>query len=265
MTQLNYHLIEAKEAPYCLIFIHGMACDQEDWHEQVNHFSSVYSVLTIDLPGHGLSVPANSTQQWTMEALAKSLKELIDTLNIQTSFVIIGHSASVRIVIELYQLLKTRTHGLVLIDCGYQQWRDPNSKDWQKQIEHKGYLTWLKEFFEVKLGPYTPQPLRNTIMAKALSLDESIAKALFQNIITYDHEILAQRLKEIDIPILVLQASFYLQGIRNDNIQSEWLNLIKSTQPHATIKIFQQCGHWLMLQQPTDCNHYIAEFIDTLS
>lgn len=264
MKQLNYHLIGEKEATYCLVFIHGMACDQEDWYEQVRYFSLAYRVLTIDLPGHGLSVPADSEQQWTMQALAESLKILIDTLNIQQPFVIVGHSTSVRIAIELYQLLKSHTHGLVFVDCGYQKGRVSYLKDWKKQIEDKGYLTWLREFFGIKFGQYTSQTLRNAIMTKALNLDESIGKTLFPNIVGYDNEILPQRLKEIDIPILVLQASFYLQGIRNDKNQSEWLNLIQSTQPNAIIKVFSQCGHWLMLQQPTYCNNYIAEFIDTL-
>ena len=38
-----------------LLFIHGLGSSTRDWERQVEHFSSTYRVITVDLRGHGQS------------------------------------------------------------------------------------------------------------------------------------------------------------------------------------------------------------------
>ena len=42
------------EGSPALVFIHGWMCDQTFWSAQVEEFSTTNTVITIDLPGHGL-------------------------------------------------------------------------------------------------------------------------------------------------------------------------------------------------------------------
>src|SRR5690348_10214559 len=36
-----------------LVFIHGWSCDSNYWREQVPEFAKKYTVVTVDLAGHG--------------------------------------------------------------------------------------------------------------------------------------------------------------------------------------------------------------------
>jgi pimeloyl-ACP methyl ester carboxylesterase len=38
-----------------LLLVHGWACDENYWHAQLDALKSRYTVVTIDLAGHGAS------------------------------------------------------------------------------------------------------------------------------------------------------------------------------------------------------------------
>ena len=43
-----------------LVFVHGLACAHEDWHNQIDCFAPSHRVISLDLRGHGLSVGCTS-------------------------------------------------------------------------------------------------------------------------------------------------------------------------------------------------------------
>src|SRR6185503_15216252 len=36
-----------------VVFVHGWSCDRRYWREQVDHFAERFTVVTVDLAGHG--------------------------------------------------------------------------------------------------------------------------------------------------------------------------------------------------------------------
>lgn len=267
--QYIYHSEAGKEAsPVCLVFIHGMLCDHSNWALQIKYFSAQYKVIALDLPGHGES-SAKFDQQWDVTNLALEIKDFLLGLKLKRPLVIVAHSASVRIALELNYLLSQNIAGLVLLDCGYQATINPDIKLLSMALRQKGYALWLTEFFSRKFGPGT-QAQRDTILQAALKIDPKIGEALYLGAKIYDYYALEKCLRLTTVPVLVLQSSFYFKGklqlgTSAADVQSEWIDLIKSTLPKAQIRTLLQCGHWLMLQQPEACNQAIEQFVHGLS
>lgn len=267
MKHIHYRIAGKISSPICLVFIHGMLCDQSNWNAQIKYFKTHYQILTLDLPGHGQST-LKPYQQWDVVNLAMDLKQFLLGLNLQKKFVIIGHSASVRIALELNYLLEKDVAGLVLLDCGYQIISQPDARQWLASLRQKGYSTWLTQFFSSKFGP-SSQTMRDDMLQTALKLDPMIGESLYLNVKIYDYYAVEKSLKLTKVPVLVLQSSFYKNGqsqipASETEAQSEWLDLIKTTVPDAQIHILLDCGHWIMLQQPEICNRAIEQFIKPL-
>ena len=249
-----------------------MLGNSADWRAQVDHFRRNYSVIALDLPGHGqrtTSQPAE--QQWDIPNVAQDIITQITALAINQPIILIAHSLAVRIAIELGYLLKEQVTGLVLLDMGYQsspsitfQWLQKE----QKTIRTMGYNTWLQHFFDTKFGPTTPASLRQEIMKTAHAIDPSIGIALHLNTKIYDFYALEKTMRLINAPTLILQSSFYHQGTRQEIEAptippSDWLSLVKTALPNAQIKAIPNCGHWLMREQPELCNSMIEMFLKT--
>lgn len=268
MQPIHYSVSGKASSPVCLVFIHGMLCEQSNWINQIQYFKAQYQVLTLDLPGHGEST-SKPKQQWDVVNLASEIKQLLTGLTLNKPLVIVAHSASVRIALELNYLLAREVMGLVLVDCGYQTIFKPDTKQWLVDLRQKGYVTWLTQFFTSKFGVSMPA-LRETMLQNALDLDPVMGEAVYLAIKTYDYYALEKCLKLTTVPVLVLQSSFYKNGTlqfasSKTTVSSEWLDLIKATLPKAKIQIMPHCGHWIMLEQPDACNQAIEQFMQHLS
>jgi sigma-B regulation protein RsbQ len=72
-----------------LLFVHGSYIDQTYWEKQVKYFSPNYTVVTLDLPGHGKS--GTERTQWSTESFAKDVIAVIKKLDLK-NVILIGHS-----------------------------------------------------------------------------------------------------------------------------------------------------------------------------
>jgi pimeloyl-ACP methyl ester carboxylesterase len=67
---------------------------------------------------------------------------------------------------------------------------------------------------------------------------------------------LSKDLHKLEIPVLGLYGN-------RDNIVSPAQNrLLKQVIPHAEIELFQNSGHFIMLEEPEICVHRIKQFIN---
>lgn len=72
-----------------LLFVHGSYMDQSCWKSQVDYFSKHYTVVTLDLPGHGQS--GKDRTDWTMKGFGEDVNAVIKALDLK-NVILIGHS-----------------------------------------------------------------------------------------------------------------------------------------------------------------------------
>ncbi len=115
-----FHNFNNKQAHYtlcgtgpCVVLLHGFTEDAAIWDDYTHTLSKYFTVLTPDLPGHGMS------EHWdmphTMEEQAILIRELIDINGIE-SIVIIGHSMGGYIAMAFAEAYPAYLRGLCLLN-----------------------------------------------------------------------------------------------------------------------------------------------------
>lgn len=74
---------------FTLFFVHGSYIDRSYWRSQVDHFNPDYSVVTIDLPGHGKSQAKR--KHWSVQDYAFDVIAVVEQLELK-NVILIGHS-----------------------------------------------------------------------------------------------------------------------------------------------------------------------------
>lgn len=65
-----------------ILFIHGNSSCKEVFRHQFKEFSSSYRVVAFDLPGHGVSPNGNPHEDYSLEAYAEIVCDLVDQLKL---------------------------------------------------------------------------------------------------------------------------------------------------------------------------------------
>lgn len=95
-----------------VVFVHGWLGSSEDWRFQMPTTAIGFRAVAIDLPGFGLTAPADSCD---IVALSRSLAEFVEERNFE-KVVLVGHSMGSAVVLEAANRLENRVEGLVLVD-----------------------------------------------------------------------------------------------------------------------------------------------------
>ncbi len=72
-----------------LLFVHGSYIDQTYWKNQVSYFSPTYTVVTLDLPGHGKS--GTERKHWSVQGYSDDVVTIIKELGLK-NVILVGHS-----------------------------------------------------------------------------------------------------------------------------------------------------------------------------
>jgi pimeloyl-ACP methyl ester carboxylesterase len=96
-----------------LVFIHGWGGDSNYWREQVPALESRYTLVTVDLAGHG-GTGANR-MEWTMARFGQDVATAVATVPNQ-KLILVGHSMGGPVAIEAARLMKSRVVGIIGVD-----------------------------------------------------------------------------------------------------------------------------------------------------
>ncbi|WP_103069137.1 alpha/beta fold hydrolase [Aquimarina sediminis] len=108
--KINYNTF-GKGSP--IIFLHGFLENSSMWKDTINHLSTSYHCISIDLLGHGQTECIGYIH--TMEDMAQAVKAVMDDLNISNA-IFIGHSMGGYVALACIDLFPDMTSGLVLLN-----------------------------------------------------------------------------------------------------------------------------------------------------
>src|SRR4029078_3770584 len=80
-----------------LVFIHGWSCDSNYWREQVPLFKQKYTVVTVDLAGHGGS--SGGRTDWAIAHFGRDVATALGAVPGQ-KLILIGHSMGGPVALE---------------------------------------------------------------------------------------------------------------------------------------------------------------------
>ncbi len=112
-VRLSYIEVAPERPAGTMIFVHGYGGYAMQWKFQLKAFSDNYRVIAYDVRGHGRSDAPYS--QYTMAEMQSDLDTLIEKLNVELPFTLIGHSFGGAVVTEFAHRRPQDVANLVLI------------------------------------------------------------------------------------------------------------------------------------------------------
>ncbi|MBA3729131.1 MAG: alpha/beta hydrolase [Actinobacteria bacterium] len=116
-TDLAVNAVGPEGGGPTLIFVHGFTLDMTAWHFQWKCFSHDHRCVLFDQRGHGRSGPA-AGGDYSLEALGRDLKAVLDAVAPDQPVVLIGHSLGGMAVLSFANLhpeeFGSRVGGVVL-------------------------------------------------------------------------------------------------------------------------------------------------------
>jgi pimeloyl-ACP methyl ester carboxylesterase len=98
--ETNFHVIGNEKSKVDLVFIHGMAVDNQSWLNQVDYFKNKARVININLPYVGDGTTYDTETQYNFELLADAVHSVLQKLK-SVRAVIVGHSSGFAVAKEL--------------------------------------------------------------------------------------------------------------------------------------------------------------------
>jgi len=239
------------EGSPALVFIHGWMCDQSFWAAQVEEFSGSNTVITIDLPGHGLS--GMNRDGWPLMGYGADVRLVVEKLDL-ADVVLIGHSMGGAVVLEAARLMPDRVIGVIGVDS----LQDAEAKYDPEQI--KGYfaayeadfvgtcLQMVTSMFQEDADPALVERVTNDMCDGS----PEISLALLREFIEYELG-----------PALAAVADIPVQYINSDSYPT---NVEANQNYHPTFSgvIVQDVGHFLMMEEPEEFNEILGQTIANL-
>ena len=109
---VQIHYATGGEGP-AVVLIHCWGGDQSFYRETARDLRADYTVVTLDLAGHGAS--GQQRDEYTMNAFAHDVLAVMDTAGVRQT-VLVGHSMGGLVAMETARLAPDRVRGIVGID-----------------------------------------------------------------------------------------------------------------------------------------------------
>ena len=233
-----------------IILLHGWACNQQFWKNQLYSLSKKHQVLTPDFRGHGLS--EKSEEGCNIANLAEDIHVMIENLDIRPA-VIIGHSMGGMVA---QQLAITHPHDFSALGLIATAASDPEHQLISVRIYDEtseiGYHAALTRHFPAWFSENATSDMKDWIRVQMMKTSERVALAMINDYRNLDYR---DELSKIRIPTLVIGASSDTSTTVTRS--KEIADLI----PEAKFVAIAGSGHFVQLEQPTKINQEINIFL----
>ncbi|HOY13746.1 MAG TPA: alpha/beta hydrolase [Saprospiraceae bacterium] len=257
---LHYKIFgeENKDAPW-VTFVHGAGGSSSIWFKQIKAFSAHYRILLIDLRGHGNSTKGEVQSSYTFKDISREVLEVLDHLEIKSSH-FTGISLGTIIIREIAEhfpdrvdsmilggaILKFNLRGKILMKLG----------QWFKSV--LPYMLLYKLFAFVILPRKNHKEARSMFVFEARKVAQKEFVRWYKLTSSINNLLKIHRTKDIGIPTLFIMGSedyMFLEPIRD---------LVKN-QSKAILKVIDQCGHVVNVEQPQTFNEIAITFLKNLN
>jgi 2-succinyl-6-hydroxy-2,4-cyclohexadiene-1-carboxylate synthase len=247
---LNYDISGTGKEP--LVLLHGFMENLSIWKEMEPYLSKKFTLIKIDLPGHGLS--NNYEEVHTMELMAEEIKKVTDSLDLK-KFHLLGHSMGGYVTLAFAEKFPNILKSLTLFFSTYRDDDEEKREQRQKSLRiiRESFGTYVQVGIPNLFNPNEKDFLEGKIEhAKEIALSTSIEGVLaaVKGMMERGNKIAV--LEKFEEKILVIMG-------KHDNAIKADLTL-QNLPDRTNIKSYLlDCGHNGQWEKPSIC----AEIINT--
>jgi 3-oxoadipate enol-lactonase len=242
-----------------IVFIHGLGGDGSVWDEEVARLRDRWTVVAVDLPGHGAS-GAPPDGRIDFERIARQIADVVKHENLAPA-VIVGHSMGAVIAARVALADPSTTRALVLVDGFLARLPFPPAARADLRRELSGSRDQaLKTFY----GRIAASPAQADRLARAAA---KVAPDLFVGYLDWaaEHE-LGDRAAALTAPVALFAGSWFLDAPAGDDAQTKAAlrRVGYAAVPTLTIERFGASRHWLFWDEPAHFHAALEAFLAKL-
>jgi sigma-B regulation protein RsbQ len=251
LVHLEYRVLGHGEP--AVILIHGWCGNADYWHAQFDALKARYTVVAVDLAGHGAS-GANRTD-WSIANYAGDLVSIARQLP-NSRIVLVGHSMGATVALAAAPRIGPRVIGIIAVDA----------------LRSVGMPPLSAGEIAAKVAPFRSDFVGATRALVTDRLFEQGADPLLVQKVAYD---MSLRSPAVAVPtlekLLGLDLAGLLPNVRvpvyaiNSDLAPTDAERIRKSLPDFTLDVLPHTGHFLMLEAPGRFNPLLIKDIDALA
>ncbi|MBV8783954.1 MAG: alpha/beta hydrolase [Gammaproteobacteria bacterium] len=230
-----------------VLLVHGWACDANYWMQQLPALTGRYTVVAINLAGHGGS--GNNRSDWSIANYARDVAAVAGQLP-QRALILVGHSMGATVVLAAAPLLRGRVRGIVAVDA----------------LRSVGQPALSAAQIEQRLAPFRADFVGATRRLVVGSLFAPGADRTLAQKVAYDMSLeppgvaipSMQALLALDLEPLLAQVKVPVYAINSDLLPTDAAR-IRRFLPDFTLQVLPHSGHFLMLEDPARFNPLLLQ------
>ena len=239
-----------------VLLIHGWTCNRSFWDRQVQALRDRFTLVTVDLRGHGES--SHPRTGYTVGALAGDLEHLVRALGV-ARLAVVGWSMGGVVALELARRLGERLSALGLVCTtagGLADRKDPGAAPERaagmRAAVAKDFRAFTRQLAADFFLKGAESPLHPWAVGQMQKTPPHVASACLEGMLAAD---LRAHLGGFDVPTAVLHG-------KHDRLLSlaEGEALAKGIRG-AKLVVFEESGHAPFLEEPDAFNKALGELL----
>ena len=249
------HIADSQVGERCIVLLHGYLESMTVWEEFAYLLTPHARVITLDLPGHGISLVTGEVH--TMEYLADTVADALDALGVERC-TLVGHSMGGYVALAFAERHADKLAGLVLLHATPNSDTEEKAADRQREIDaiEAGRKELLvrkaaaRRFAEQNRKRFADE-IEDCIEIALLCEDEGIVAILRGMGERPDRN---EMLSKLNAPQL------FIFGRNDDYIPTERAEAVVARHPQAEVAWLEQSGHMGFIEEAQLCAETIINF-----
>ena len=235
-----------------IILIHGWATDANYWNAQLGPLKAKYTVVAVDLAGHGAS--SNTRTDWSMESYGEDVAVVARQLP-NPRIILVGHSMGGTVALEAAKRIGDRVVGIIAIDALKSVGLPPTPPaEIEKRVApfRTDFIGSVRKYVTEELFEKGADPAFVQKIAYDMSLEPAeVAIPSLQALLSMDF---ATVLPDIHVPVMAI----------NSGLGATDEKRIRKSLPDFTANVMPHTSHFLMMEVPDRFNPILLSDIETL-
>lgn len=232
-----------------VVVLHGWGTNAKNMERVVSSLTQTYTVIAIDLPGFGESEQPHEV--WGVGEYAWFVKNLLEKLDIDDVYSIIGHSFGGRICIKAVSEQILSPEKIVLIGSAGVKHSESLRNMSYRLVAKSG-----KAFLSLPgLSRYSHKA-RKRLYESTGSTDYVQSGTMKDIFLATINEDLSQNAPKITVPTLLVW------GEDDDQAPIEDARFFRGAIPNSELKVIPGAGHFVHNEHPEQVNRWIKDFLD---
>ena len=251
LVHLEYRVFGGGEP--AVILVHGWCGNADYWHTQIDALKGRYTVVALDLAGHGAS-GANRTD-WSIANYAADVATIARQIP-NREILLVGHSMGATVALAAVPRIGPRVIGVVAVEA----------------LRSVGLPPLSPGEIAAKVAPFRADFVGTTRALVTDQLFEKGADPLLVQKVAYDISLRSpavavptlEKLLALDLATLLPAVHVPVYAINSDLAPTD-AGRIRKSLPEFTLDVLPHSGHFLMLETPERFNPLLLKDVAALA